>query len=306
MIAIQAPLVRGEAIELTGTGSRIFRKQVLKVGTINYKGQRLDFTPAYLDDLVAAYRHGAYDSVPLVFADAQNRHTQDVERIRGEVTDLARVGDSLTATIRVATPQAAQLLRDHPKLGVSVRIEPDVKRPDGRRGPAVQHVLATANPRITGMTPWEPVELSRGPARTVIDLSNHDFEEQPMTDTHPADTPSGWVRVPDVDPDIQDHWAKNYPHTLARVTEVSADIQRELDAKASRWMPAQQGWNPDGSRALHTGMPAGGYEHPDRAFARPGETDAQRRFRNAVDDATDYDVLVARQHAQEYIRKIFG
>lgn len=173
-VAILAPLDHGDAIEL---GKRIFRKQVLRAGSINYKGRRLDFTPDYLDGLVQAFRDEAFDTVPLVFAPADNAHTQDVDRIRGNVIGLERVGDRLDALVEFTDDRSAQLVRDHPKLGVSVRIEQPIERADGKTFPAaVQHVLATANPRITGMAPWTPVDLATHTGE-VLDLSTLDFAD---------------------------------------------------------------------------------------------------------------------------------
>lgn len=176
-VAIQAPIDRSDVVELAAPGSRVFRKQVLKVGTINYKGRRLDFTPDYLDGLVTAFQDKAFDSVPLVFTDERNSHTQDVERIRGEIIGFERRGDRLDALVRASNDKAATLLRENPNIGVSVRIEQPLERADGKRYPAaIQHVLATANPRLTGMAPWEPVDLAADGV-PVIDLSTYDFAD---------------------------------------------------------------------------------------------------------------------------------
>lgn len=175
-VAIQAPIDDTEAVELARS-TRLFRKQVLKVGKINYKGRVLDFTPDYLDQLALAHREAVYPVVPLVFAGADNSHTQDVERIRGEVLGFERNGDRLDAIVRASTDEAAQLLRTNPKIGVSVRIEQPIERADGKTWPAaIQHVLATANPVVPGMTPWQPVDLAAS-GGAVIDLSTYDFAD---------------------------------------------------------------------------------------------------------------------------------
>lgn len=176
MTAILAPLDEHPAVELAKT-SRLFRKQVLRVGSIDYKGRRIDFTPDYLDGLVTAYQQKAFDSVPLVFAGPDNTHTQDVERIRGEVIGLERDGDRLDAIVRASSDEAAALLRDNPNIGVSVRIEQPIQRADGHTwGAAIQHVLATANPRLTGMAPWRPVDLATETG-DLLDLSTLDFAD---------------------------------------------------------------------------------------------------------------------------------
>lgn len=185
-VALQTPVVTGAAIELAATGSNVFRKEVLKAGTIEYKGQPLEFTPDYLDGLVLAHAQGVYPTVPLVFAGPDNAHTQDVERIRGEVLSLEREASSLYALVRASNDDAAKLLRENPNIGVSVRIEQPVKRADGKVWDhAVQHVLATANPVVPGLSPWQPVELS-APVVDVIDLSTLDFASSAEV-VHPTD-----------------------------------------------------------------------------------------------------------------------
>lgn len=175
-LAWQTPLLASEAIELAKS-SRIFRKQVLRVGSINYKGERLDFTAAYLDGLALAHRDQVFPIVPLVFAPGDNSHTQDVERIRGEILGFERDGDHLDAIVRASNEKAAQLLRENPNVGVSVRIEQPIKRADGKTWPAaIQHVLVTANPVVPGLSPWQPVDLSADDL-PVIDLSTYDFAE---------------------------------------------------------------------------------------------------------------------------------
>ena len=184
-VAIQAPVFDTETVELAKS-TRIFRKEVLRVGSINYKGQKLDFTPEYLDGLAAAHREQVFPLVPLVFAPGDNSHTQDVERIRGEVLGFERRGDRLDAIVRASNDRAAQLLRENPNIGVSVRIEQPIERADGKTWPAaVQHVLATANPVVPGMAPWEPVDLAVGDV-PVIDLSTltlAELGEDTATDT---------------------------------------------------------------------------------------------------------------------------
>lgn len=174
--AIITPLDTGDVVELA-RDSRIFRKEVLRVGSINYKGQKLEFTPDYLDGLQMAYTEGAFDSVPLVFTDEKNSHTQDVERIRGEIIGFERNGVRLDAIVRASNDQAATLLRENPKIGVSCRIEQPLDRADGKTWPAaIQHVLVTANPKVTGMSPWQPVDLAADGV-PVIDLSTYDFAD---------------------------------------------------------------------------------------------------------------------------------
>lgn len=199
MTAILAPLDAEPVVELARS-PRIFRKQVLRTGEIDYKGRRIAFTPDYLDGLVAAYQERAFDAVPLVFADKDNTHTQAVDRIRGQVIGLERNGDRLDAIVQAANDDAAALLRDNPYIGVSARIEQPIERADGQHWPAaIQHVLATANPRITGMGPWQPVDLAAEPG-AVLDLSHLDFadtDEDATPETQEDDVPDQAVFTPE-------------------------------------------------------------------------------------------------------------
>ncbi len=190
-VALIAPIVDSAVIEL---GKGLYRKQVLREGQINYKGQKLDFSGDYLDGLALAFKEQAFDACPLVFADKDNAHTQDVERIRGDIIGFERRGNGLDAIVSVPDPKSQKLIEQFPKLGVSVRIEQPLDRADGKKWPAaIHHVLATANPRMTGLSPWEPVDLAvDGDEVPVIDLSNYDFAEAEQTEKEgimPNETP---------------------------------------------------------------------------------------------------------------------
>src|ERR1035441_8319817 len=57
---------------------------VLPVGDVEYKGRTLHFTLNYLKGLAGAFTARAYDQVAFQLADAQNTHTNDPERFRGD------------------------------------------------------------------------------------------------------------------------------------------------------------------------------------------------------------------------------
>ena len=180
---VQSPLLFGsEAIELaTGT----WRKRLLPVGQVEYKGMMLNFDRDYLEKLAKAFNSGAYDQVPFQLADHANTHTNDPERYRGEVLGMAVKDDGLYVTI-TTTPEGNALLEANPKLGVSARIVEDYARSDGNYYPAaVQHVLGTLDPRIPQLGSWEPVEMSNGHAvgpDMVIDLSTSVWHGEPAYD----------------------------------------------------------------------------------------------------------------------------
>lgn len=165
--AYQLPWATGEAIELS---KRTYRKQVLPKGSITYKGRTITFDDAYLAELANAFVDRAYDQVPFVLADAENRHTMDPERFRGEVKALQLTHDGLDAIVEFASDEAAAAVLANPKLGVSCRIVEQYERSDGKTFPlAINHVLGTLDPRVPGMKPWEAVSLSG--SSDVVDLT---------------------------------------------------------------------------------------------------------------------------------------
>lgn len=175
-VAILAPFADQDAIEL---GGHLWRKQVIRHGDFRYRDpntgeeRTLHFTPDYTASLAQAYREAAYDAVPLQFADASNAHTNAVEATRGEILGMepSSDGTGLDAIVRLSD-DGEKAIRNYPKLPVSVRIIENLDRADGKRWPAaVQHVLATWDPRITGMSPWERVDLTGDDVTDVIDLT---------------------------------------------------------------------------------------------------------------------------------------
>jgi hypothetical protein len=175
-LLVQSPVLHGsEAIELSGG---TWRKRLLPVGTVDYKGRTLRFDRDYLEDLAKSFRSGAYDQVPFQLADAANTHTNDPERFRGEITGMDVADDGLYVTVRT-TDAGNALLTANPRLGVSARIVEDYGRSDGRHfEAAIQHVLGTLDPRIPALGEWEPVDFSNRASR-VIDLSAEQWNGEP-------------------------------------------------------------------------------------------------------------------------------
>ncbi len=172
---ILAPASFGTAIEL---GNATFRKKLLPLGSISYQGRTLNFTRAYLQGLVNAWQDQAYDAIPVQFADASNAHTLDPERTRGRVTSMELADDGLYVTAELSE-RGQQVLSEHPYIGVSARIVEQYARSDGKFYPAaVQHVLATTDPRIPALGSWQPVSLANETSIT-IDLSNLSFSGEP-------------------------------------------------------------------------------------------------------------------------------
>lgn len=203
---LRTPLVESTTIEL---GNGVYRKQVLPVGELNYKGRKLKFTPDYLRNIVSAHKRKAFDTVPTMLADKSNSHTMALLDGGGEVLgmevdldavdpDTGKPAPGLYSTVRLSAA-ADEVVKDNPKVGVSVRLKENYERGDGEFFPAaMQHLLLTWDPRVAGMSKWQPVDLADdGDDAELIDLSGLVFEppdkegaqmpEKKATDSGPAE-----------------------------------------------------------------------------------------------------------------------
>lgn len=170
---IQAPILRGVAKELD---RHRFRKQILPVGRVTHPEMSLNFDRRVLQGLANNFMNRAYDQVPFVLVDDLNMHTDDPERFRGEVVDMAVEDDGLYATFAM-TERGAALIRDNPHLGVSPRLipKPAPGSSTPRKWPAIAHVAGTLFPRADGMKPWEGRYDLSSRGSTVVDLTASDY-----------------------------------------------------------------------------------------------------------------------------------
>jgi len=168
-------------------GSR-WRKKLLPLGEIHYKGRVLNFDRGYLAGLVESFKSRAYDQVPFQLAGDENKHTNDVERTGGQITDMALEPDGLWIEVE-PTKRGQAVLADNPGVGVSARIVEGYDRSDGKNfARAIQHVLCTLDPRIPGMGGWEAVAAAND-VQVTVDLSGESFtlsEETAMPDLDEA------------------------------------------------------------------------------------------------------------------------
>ncbi len=164
-------------------GRRRFWKQILPVTKINYKGKEVNFDPEFHMDLAQSFRDEAFDQVPVVFADGENRHNMDPRNFGGDVLDMQYRGPDPktggTWALIEADKDAAKAISKNPKLGVSARIRQALDKADGRSFKrAIEHVCLTMNPRVTGMQPWQAVDLSDEDADIeVVDLTAVNYKE---------------------------------------------------------------------------------------------------------------------------------
>lgn len=173
------PFDRHAAVDLS---KRTFRKQILPLTSITYEGKRIRFDRKFLTDLAESFKANAYDAVPFVLADPRtNAHNMDPERVRGEVIGMEVTDTGLDGIIRFPDAASARAVSRNPKLGVSARIVQGLARVDGKTfGRAIQHVLGTIDPRVTGMGPWTEVSLSGyTDPDVVLDLTSETYEREP-------------------------------------------------------------------------------------------------------------------------------
>ncbi len=234
--AVLTPFTAAEAVEL---GNRLWRKKVLPVGDVEYKGRLLHFTRDYLGQLAKAFTNRAYDQVPFQLADAANTHTNDPERTRGEIRGMELEDDGLYITAEL-TEDGERVLTANPKLGVSARIVEDYARSDGQHFPAaIQHVLGTLDPRIPGLGAWQAIEAASPVPDTVIDLSASTFaggdvpaSSSPPAPSSPEPAPAAQEppgRTDDAMPDL-DALTDEQKARLAQLLELPDD---QLDALAA-------------------------------------------------------------------------
>lgn len=177
-----------KASTVVDLATKRYRKQLLKDCVINYEGRQIVFDRKFMTDLSNSFKDNAFDAVPLQLADAKNTHTDDVERTGGHLVDVELTADGLDGIFEL-NPRGVAVLQDHNnKVGVSASIVQQLSRADGKNYPvAIKHVLATADPRLNGLRPWQDVNLANDPAITeTIDLSAEAYPgetEGKMSDT---------------------------------------------------------------------------------------------------------------------------
>lgn len=269
--ALLTPFTAGEAVEL---GNRVWRKKLLPVGDVEYKGRTLHFTRDYLGRLVTAFQSRAYDQVPFQLADHANTHTNDPERTRGEITSMELGDDGLYITAQV-TPDGEKVLEANPKLGVSARIVEDYARSDGQFFKnAVQHVLGTLDPRIPGLGAWEAIEAASPEPDEVTDLSAESFvnlagpkgyvhgwkhvgEGTTVTSDKEMAKPAGWLGKGTKDmnsSEAADRMSKNIARHSFNDGEGGRDAQQAHKAAAKAHRAAAKSAGSQSAIAHHTRM----------------------------------------------------
>ena len=191
MTILLGPVVTDDTVRKVtekGSGRTLYRKQILREGTFDYNGSKLDLSADRCRSLVQSFRDEAFDEVPFQFGDANSAHNNDPKLRAGTLAHMEHIPGKGVFGYFDLSEDGVKYVEQYPRFGVSPRIELGIKRADGKTyDGAIQHVLGTLVPKLNGMASWEKVELSAG-ANTedneVIDFSGetYDVETVPEID----------------------------------------------------------------------------------------------------------------------------
>lgn len=178
MRILLTPTTESSTVELSRT---MYRKKILPLGSIEYNGKKVNFDKPYLQELAKNFQAGPYDQVLAMLADKDNAHTLAVDRIGGQIREVEVTDEGLFGVFQLSEDAAKAVKNSGNGVGVSVRVTEGAKRMDGSSvktfGRALQHVLLTTDPKVTGMGAWTEVELSGyNEDDEVVDLTLSSYE----------------------------------------------------------------------------------------------------------------------------------
>lgn len=137
---------------------RVFRKHILNLGDLHYKGQTFKLDDAWFSQLKDNFESGvSMAQVPL--ADDQNRHTESPLANTGEVVGLERQGSKVYSLVDIRDPDVARRIADGRILGASAFLHMDYEdtRTGKKVGPALLHHCLTNRPHVLDLEPYEEV-----------------------------------------------------------------------------------------------------------------------------------------------------
>ena len=137
---------------------RVFRKHILNLGDLHYKGKTFTLDDAWYRQLEQNFNAGvSMCQVPL--ADDQNHHTESPLSNTGEVVGIERQGRKVYTLIDVRDQDAAQRIADGRILGASAFLHMDYEdsRTGKKVGPALLHHCLTNRPHVLDLDPYEEV-----------------------------------------------------------------------------------------------------------------------------------------------------
>jgi len=180
--------------EITDLARKRYRKNILPLTKIRWKGKEKTFDLSYMKRVKEAFDKGAFPYVPVKLAPGDNSHTNDVLRTGGRVVGLSvSEEEGLVADLELNDDGIKAVQSSDGHVPVSAKILEQLERDDGdfaKFDAALAHVLVVDDPYVRGMTPWkelDAVALSENRAESIteiIDLSAEHIgdSEEKMTD----------------------------------------------------------------------------------------------------------------------------
>lgn len=179
-LALRLPVVElGSAATATGDGT--YRKEIWRVGDINYLGKKVRFTSEMLKKAYQNWKEKPFAYVPFQFLHKSTAGEDHPRDYAGKITSLS-LDDEENPTKMIAdfslTDEAKKIVEHNPEFGVSVKIHPNFVHPSTGKyyGPTLLHVAGTHFPRLGEMGAWEAVKAGIDPDDETIDLSAGKFE----------------------------------------------------------------------------------------------------------------------------------
>jgi hypothetical protein len=158
---VSAPLSAEGYTELSGVPKargRVFRKHILNLGDLHYKGKTYTLDDGWYGQLEKNFKAGvSMAQVPL--ADDQNKHTESPLANTGEVVGIERKGSKVYTLVDIRDPDVAQRIADGRILGASafLNLDHEDTRTGQKVGPALLHHCLTNRPHVLDLEPYEEV-----------------------------------------------------------------------------------------------------------------------------------------------------
>ena len=156
---IPAPVGDG-FVELSSAPPRaqgkVFRKQILKYGDLNYKGRKYKVDETFADTLVRNF-HEVGEIVHAPKAGPRNEHNDDPDRNVGEVIGIEKTDKGVDIILDARTDDAEKIGKTI--LGVSglIALNHENRETGERVGPTLLHACLTNRPHVTGLAPFEEI-----------------------------------------------------------------------------------------------------------------------------------------------------
>lgn len=144
--------------QVTGRRYPRFRKHILNLGVLKYKGHEYKLDDSWYARLKDNFNAGV-SMVQVPLANDSNQHTEDPLKNTGEVVGLEREGNKVYTVIEVRKPRVAEGIRDKTILGASAFLAMDyTDTRSGRKvGPALLHHCITNRPYVLDLEPYQEI-----------------------------------------------------------------------------------------------------------------------------------------------------